>query len=67
MKEQSTIETSHVYQHNILNGHDIDFEGVEILDTARTALKLQFKEMLYIRKLTLKLKTLNFLLQIIII
>ena len=51
MKEHSTMETSHVYQHNILDGHEIDFEGVEILDTASTALKLQYKEMLYIRKL----------------
>ena len=40
-----------VSQHNILDGHEIDFEGVEILDTASIALKLQYKEMLYIRKL----------------
>ena len=51
MKEHNTIDTSHVYQRNIFDGHEIDFEGVEILDTASTALKLQYKEMLYIRKL----------------
>jgi len=29
----------------------MDFENIKILDTASTALKLQYKEMLYIRKL----------------
>jgi hypothetical protein len=31
MKEHNTIDTSHVYQHNILDGHEVNFEGVEIL------------------------------------
>ena len=32
-------------------GHEIDFENVEILDRADTTRKLEYKEMLYIRKL----------------
>jgi hypothetical protein len=32
-------------------GHEIDFENVEILDRADTVRKLEYKEMLYIRKL----------------
>ena len=48
-KNKSTI--SHVYEHNILPGHEIDFDNVEILDRADTVKKLELKEMLYIRKL----------------
>ena len=36
---------------NVLEGHEIDFDNVQILDRANTELKLQYKEMLYIRKL----------------
>ena len=42
---------SHVYQHKINEGHEIDFEGVKILDRASNDDKLGWKEMLYIRKL----------------
>ena len=41
------LETA--YHHNI-PGHEIDFENVEILDRADTVRKLEYKEMLYIRK-----------------
>ena len=34
----------------LLPGHEIDFDGVEILDRANTIKKLELKEMLYIRK-----------------
>ena len=49
--EHKKNENSHVYQHNILDNHEIDYENVEILDRANTPLKLSYKEMLYIRKL----------------
>ena len=43
---------SHVYQHHIKEGgHEIDFDGVKILDRASNDDKLCWKEMLYIRKL----------------
>jgi hypothetical protein len=51
MKEHTKINTSHVDQNVILDDHKIDFVEVEILETASTALKLQYKKMLYIRKL----------------
>jgi len=42
---------SHVYEHNIIPGHEIDFDNVVILDRADSVKKLELKEMLYIRKL----------------
>jgi hypothetical protein len=42
---------SHVYEHNIITGHEIDFDNVVILDRADSVKKLELKEMLYIRKL----------------
>ena len=39
------------YQHHIQEGHEMDFDNVKILDRASNDLKLQYKEMLYIRKL----------------
>jgi hypothetical protein len=41
---------SHVFQHILNEKHRIDVENVEILDRASNDLKLQLKEMLYIRK-----------------
>ena len=49
-QEHKNNNKSHVYQHNILENHEIDFENVEILDRASNQLKLSYKEMLYIRK-----------------
>ena len=51
IKEHLTDKDSHVYQHIITQKHKMDFENIMILDRASTALKLQYKEMLYIRKL----------------
>ena len=42
---------SHVYQHEKETGHKMDFDNIKILDRASNDLKLQYKEMLYIRKL----------------
>jgi hypothetical protein len=39
-----------VFQHILNEKHRIDVENVEILDRASNDLKLQLKEMLYIRK-----------------
>ena len=50
MLEHKKDKNSHVFQHNSLTDHEIDFDNVEILDRADTELKLQYKEMLYIRK-----------------
>ena len=38
------------YSHHSLPGHEIYFDGVEILDRANSIKKLELKEMLYIRK-----------------
>ena len=46
-----TDKDSHVYQHHVKEGHEIDFDGVKILDRASNDDKLCWKEMLYIRKL----------------
>ena len=51
MEEHKKDNKSHFFQHNVLEGHEIDFDNVQILDRANTELKLQYKEMLYIRKL----------------
>ena len=51
IKEHLKDKDSHVYQHIITQKHKMDFENIKILDRASTALKLQYKEMLYIRKL----------------
>ena len=41
---------SSVYDHSVVHKHLIDYEGVQILDTADTDYKLKIKEMLYIDK-----------------
>ena len=51
MNDHQTDKNSHVYEHHNIDGHEIDFENVEILDRADTIRKLEYKEMLYIRKL----------------
>ena len=51
MNDHQTDKNSHVYEHHNKPGHEIDFENVEILDRADTVRKLEYKEMLYIRKL----------------
>ena len=50
MLEHQKDKNSHVFKHNSLADHEIDFDNVEILDKSDTELKLQYKEMLYIRK-----------------
>ena len=50
MKDHQTDKNSHVFEHHNKPGHEIDFENVEILDRADTVRKLEYKEMLYIRK-----------------
>ena len=49
-EHQFTDKQSHVYTHNKLEGHEIDFNNVEILDSADNDNKLCWKEMLYIRQ-----------------
>ena len=51
MNDQQTDKNSHVYEHPNIPGHEIDLENVEILDRADSVRKLEYKEMLYIRKL----------------
>jgi hypothetical protein len=50
MKDHQNDKNSHVFEHHNIPGHEIDFENVEILDRADTVRKLEYKEMLYIRK-----------------
>ena len=50
-EHEKTDENSHVYEHHHEDGHEIDFDNVEILDRADRLKKLEYKEMLYIRKL----------------
>ena len=49
-EHQFTDKQSHVYTHNKLESHEIDFNNVEILDSADNDNKLCWKEMLYIRQ-----------------
>ena len=49
--EHMSDPNSHVYQHEKETGHNMDFDNIKILDRASNDLKLQYKEMLYIRKL----------------
>ena len=51
MKDHQTDKNSHLYEHHNIPGHEIEFENVEILNSADTTRKLEYKEMLYIRKL----------------
>jgi hypothetical protein len=50
IEHEITQKSSHVHQHHIQPGHEIDFDNVIILDRADNDLKLTYKEMLYIRK-----------------
>ena len=36
---------------DVKEGHEMDFDNIKILDRASNDLKLQYKEMLFIRKL----------------
>ena len=56
-------KSSHFYQNHIQKDHEMDFDNVKILDRANNDLKLQYKEMLYIRKRSVSLsdKYTNFL------
>ena len=49
--QHMTDVKSHVHQHMKTEKHRMDFENIEILDRASNDRKLQYKEMLYIRKL----------------
>ena len=51
IEQHLTDKNSHVYQHIKTEQHRMDFENTEILDHASNDRKLQYKEMLYIRKL----------------
>ena len=50
-EHEKTDHSSHVFEHHHLEGHEIDFDNVEIIDRADSLRKLEYKEMLYIRKL----------------
>jgi hypothetical protein len=43
-------EVSSVYKHMLENNHEIDFENVEVLDSATNDYRLRLKEALYIKK-----------------
>jgi hypothetical protein len=45
-----SFQSVDVFVHHNIPGHEIDFENVKILDRADTVRKLEYKEMLYIRK-----------------
>ena len=49
--EHNNDPDSHVFQHQKEKGHKMDFDNIKILDRASNQLKLQYKEMLYIRKM----------------
>ena len=51
MEEHMKVKGSHVYLHHVKEGHEMDFDNIKILDRASNELKLQYKEMLFIRKL----------------
>ena len=51
IEQHLTDKNSHVFQHIKEEKHRMDFENIEILDRASNDRKLQYKEMLYIRKL----------------
>jgi hypothetical protein len=51
MNDHKTDKNSHVYEHHNIDGHEIDLENVETFDRHDTIRKLEYKEMLYIRKL----------------
>jgi hypothetical protein len=44
MKDHQTDKNSHVYEHHNIPGHEIDFETVEILDSAGTIRKLKYQK-----------------------
>ena len=50
-EHERTDHSSHVFEHHHLEGHEIDCDNVEILDKADSLRKLEYNEMLYIRKL----------------
>ena len=51
IEQHLTDKDSHVFQRIKAEKHRMDFENIEILDRASSDRKLQYKEMLYIRKL----------------
>ena len=55
LKEHQTRSESACKQHDAIDGHQMDYENVEILDTAESNFKLEMKELLHIvqRKPTL--------------
>jgi len=48
--EHKNDKNSSIYKHHIDTGHLFDYDNISILDRASNDLKLQYKEMLYIRK-----------------
>ena len=51
MDEHHKAGKSHVGDHHAKEGHEMDFDNIKIIDRASNNLKLELKEMLYIRKL----------------
>jgi hypothetical protein len=51
MNDHQTRQNPHVYEHHSKPGHEIDFENVKILDRTDIVRKLEYKEMLYTRKI----------------
>ena len=51
LEEHKKQEKSALHEHQMRSGHEIDYDGVVILDKADTDRKLQIKELLYIDKL----------------
>ena len=45
------VKISHLFQHHIKEGDEMEFDNIKILERASNELKLQYKEMLFIRKL----------------
>jgi predicted GIY-YIG superfamily endonuclease len=56
-EEHKKDANSALFRHKLETNHEIDFEEPKILDRASNDLKLQYKEMLYIRKLKPSLNT----------
>jgi hypothetical protein len=48
--EASASGDSAIHRHHLSTGHEIDFDGVKILDTADNNYKLQYKELMHIDK-----------------
>ena len=50
LDEHKKLKTSSVHQHQLESGHEIDWDGIRIIDRANNEQKLLLKEMLHIDK-----------------